>query len=342
MALFLLLLSKRERREGQTPPGAPRAQTPRASPARAPSSRRASAPHQHARLQQEVRDLSLQDARAHLPAVLPSRRASRPRASHSQEALTRASSPSPLFSPGVRDPFRRIGHLSHLPPRGGYAPPWEGSGHFVAAAAAWSSPRGSGGGGRQAAEPPASRGGATWRSHVPCTARPCTADTCLLSRASRKASCQREARVVEARASRQLAGYERRACPRGARLPACCQREARALDACPERRAHVPLLMDAVTMVVTRLSVTVTLLKVILFLKVVMMLLEEVFLSLSSPSLFTSPSTPTARPCGACLTQKISKARAGDPDRLSRGERTNCSTPLGPPQGPRHGPTVGS
>jgi hypothetical protein len=106
---------------------------------------------------------------------------------------------------------------------------------------------------------------------------------------------------VEARASRQLAGYERRACPRGARLPACCQREARALDACPERRAHVPLLMDAVTMVVTRLSVTVTLLKVILFLKVVMMLLEEVFLSLSSPSLFTSPSTltPTTEACSA-------------------------------------------
>ena len=85
----------------------------------------------------------------------------------------------------------------------------------------------------------------------------------------------------------------------------------------------MPLLMDAVTMVVTRLSVTVTLLKVILFLKVVMMLLEEVFLSLSSPSLVTSPSTPTARPCGACLTQNISKARAGDPDRLGRGERTN-------------------
>ena len=52
------------------------------------------------------------------------------------------------------------------------------------------------------------------------------------------------------------------------------------------------------------------------------MMLEEVML-VASLSLFTSPSTPTTRPCGACLTQNISKARAGDPDRLSRGERTN-------------------
>ena len=52
-------------------------------------------------------------------------------------------------------------------------------------------------------------------------------------------------------------------------------------------------------------------------------MLEEVLLvALSSLSLFTSPSTPTTRPCGACLTQNIPKARAGDPDRLSRGERT--------------------
>ena len=55
-------------------------------------------------------------------------------------------------------------------------------------------------------------------------------------------------------------------------------------------------------------------------------MLEEVLqVALSPLSLFTSPSTltPTTRPRGACLTQNISKARAGDPDRLSRGERTN-------------------
>ena len=74
----------------------------------------------------------------------------------------------------------------------------------------------------------------------------------------------------------------------------------------------MPLLMDAVTMdtcrhvserrarmVVTRLSVTVmvTRLLVILFLKVMMMM--GVFLSLSSPSLFTSPSTLTTEACSA-------------------------------------------
>jgi hypothetical protein len=58
---------------------------------------------------------------------------------------------------------------------------------------------------------------------------------------------------------------------------------------------------------------------------VVMMLEEVLLVALSSLSLFTSPSTltPPTRPCGACLTQNISKVRAGDPDRLSRGERTN-------------------
>ena len=86
------------------------------------------------------------------------------------------------------------------------------------------------------------------------------------------------------------------------------------------RAAHVPLLLEAV--MVTRLSVTVTaLLKKVLMLmrkvKVfVVMMMMGVFLSLSS----SSPPTLTTRPCGACLTQNISKA--GDPD-LGRGERTN-------------------
>ena len=73
------------------------------------------------------------------------------------------------------------------------------------------------------------------------------------------------------------------------------------------------LLLEAA--MVTRLLVEVKallLVQVLFFLKVVMML-EEVLVALSS--LFTSPSTltPTTRPCGACLTQNISKARAGDP-----------------------------
>ena len=82
--------------------------------------------------------------------------------------------------------------------------------------------------------------------------------------------------------------------------------------------AHVRVLMEALqVMSLLQEEVFVLLLKALLK---VMMLLEEVFLSLSSPSLFTSPSTQTTRPCGACLTQNISKA--GDPD-LGRGERTN-------------------
>jgi hypothetical protein len=86
------------------------------------------------------------------------------------------------------------------------------------------------------------------------------------------------------------------------------------------RGAHV-LLLEAATVMVMSLVVRVRAL-LLFFLKVVM--LEEVLLvALSSFSLFTSPPTPTTRPCGACLTQNISKARAGDPDRLSRGERTN-------------------
>ena len=64
------------------------------------------------------------------------------------------------------------------------------------------------------------------------------------------------------------------------------------------------------------------LLRVILFFLKVVMMLEEVML-VASLSLFPSPPTPTTRPCGACLAQNISKARAGDPDRLSRGERTH-------------------
>ena len=78
-----------------------------------------------------------------------------------------------------------------------------------------------------------------------------------------------------------------------------------------ERGAHVLLLEAAMSLLVRAL------LLVILFsLKVVM--LEEVLVA--SLSLFTSPPTPTTRPCGACLTQNISKA--GDPD-LGRGERTH-------------------
>ena len=58
----------------------------------------------------------------------------------------------------------------------------------------------------------------------------------------------------------------------------------------------------------------------------VLKMLEEVMLvALSLISLFTSPPTLTTRPCGACLTQNISKA--GDPD-LGRGERTNWGTNL--------------
>ena len=69
----------------------------------------------------------------------------------------------------------------------------------------------------------------------------------------------------------------------------------------------MPLLMDAGTMVVTRLSVTVTQEVVqakarrvyVLFL--VMMMLEEVLVALSSLSLFTSPPTltPTTEACSA-------------------------------------------
>ena len=64
------------------------------------------------------------------------------------------------------------------------------------------------------------------------------------------------------------------------------------------RAAHVPLLLEAV--MVTRLSVTVTVthLLVLLFLKVVMIMMG-VFLSLSSPSLFTSTLTPTTEACSA-------------------------------------------
>ena len=85
--------------------------------------------------------------------------------------------------------------------------------------------------------------------------------------------------------------------------------------------------VEAVTLQVSLLVVRVKALLVwVLFLVIlkVVMMLEEVLL-VASLSLFTSPSTltPTTRPCGACLTQNISKARAGDPDRLSRGERTN-------------------
>ena len=92
------------------------------------------------------------------------------------------------------------------------------------------------------------------------------------------------------------------------------------------RGAHVPLLLEAV--MVTRLSVTVTallkkvLMKVLMLdvlmrkVKVFVVMMMGVFLSLSS----SSPPTLTTRPCGACLTQNISKA--GDPD-LGRGERTN-------------------
>ena len=49
-------------------------------------------------------------------------------------------------------------------------------------------------------------------------------------------------------------------------------------------------------------------------------MLEVLMVALSSLSLFTSPPTPTTRPCWACLTQNFSKA--GDPD-LGRGARTN-------------------
>jgi len=69
----------------------------------------------------------------------------------------------------------------------------------------------------------------------------------------------------------------------------------------PERRAPVLLLMDAVTMVVARLSVTAPLQLVLLFVKVVTMMMDEVFLSLSSPSLLTSPPTltPATEACSA-------------------------------------------
>ena len=95
------------------------------------------------------------------------------------------------------------------------------------------------------------------------------------------------------------------------------------MDTCPER--HVLLLEAATAM---SLLVRALLLVILFFLKKVMQevvqvkapLVEVLFLVMKALSLFTSPPTPTIRPCGACLTQNISKA--GDPD-LGRGERTN-------------------
>ena len=97
-----------------------------------------------------------------------------------------------------------------------------------------------------------------------------------------------------------------------------------------ERGAHVPMQGQVeVTLQVMRLlqevvRVRALLVWVLFLMKVVMMLEEVLLVALSSLSLFTSPSTltPTTRPCGACLTQNISKARDGDPD-LGRGERTS-------------------
>ena len=69
-----------------------------------------------------------------------------------------------------------------------------------------------------------------------------------------------------------------------------------------ERGAHV-LLLEAVMSLLVR--VRARLLVILFFLKVKVVMLEELLVALSSPSLFTSPPTPTTRPCGACLAQNI-------------------------------------
>ena len=82
------------------------------------------------------------------------------------------------------------------------------------------------------------------------------------------------------------------------------------------RGAHVPMLvgvlMEALQVMSLLVVVRVKALLLVYVLLMMKVMMEEVLLvALSSLSLFTPPPTPTTRPCGACLTQNISKA--GDP-----------------------------
>ena len=79
------------------------------------------------------------------------------------------------------------------------------------------------------------------------------------------------------------------------------------------RGAHVPMLVGVLMEALQVMSLlqemvrvkALLLVYVLLMMKVMM---EEVLLvALSSLSLFTPPPTPTTRPCGACLTQNISR-----------------------------------